>query len=82
MPGGALWSALRQRNAALRDPPRPGSGSVRGMPMMFRLVLSGGDADFGEALDQSADRIDLLLTVRFSGEQDRGALALFYGARG
>ena len=42
MVGGALWSALSHRKDAFRDPPRPASGSVRGMPMMFRLYFAAG----------------------------------------
>src|SRR6266478_6130826 len=40
--GGAAWSAWLQRKAALREPPRPGSRAVRGMPMMQRLYLAAG----------------------------------------
>jgi hypothetical protein len=40
--GGAVWSVLLQRKAALREPPRPGSRAVRGMPMMQRLYLAAG----------------------------------------
>src|SRR5438128_12625515 len=40
--GGAVWSARLQRKAALREPPRPGSRSVRGMPMMQKVYLAAG----------------------------------------
>jgi hypothetical protein len=40
--GGTAWSVLLQRKAALREPPRPGSRAVRGMPMMQRLYLAAG----------------------------------------
>ena len=46
-----------QRNAALREPPRPGSGAVRGMPMMLRLYLAAGMPAAAERA-RSAGRCD------------------------
>ena len=71
--GGAFWSAFSQRKDAFRDPPRPASGSVRGMPMMLRLYFAAGMPTSASRSIRRADGIDLAVAVR-PGGQDVGAV--------
>ena len=75
-PGAADWSVSLQRNAALREPPRPGSCAVRGMPMMLRLYFAAG---MPAAPIRSISRqieSSLALPLRVLAQQDMRALRL------
>ena len=76
MVGAADRSVSLQRNAALREPPRPGSSAVRGMPMMLRLYFAAGMPAAPMRSISRQIEFEFALPFRILAQQDVRALRL------